>query len=131
MAEQRPAEPQVDGVLNQWDEGGWDALSDILNREENRTYTKSQKEERVEQAAAFTAVFRSAAGQIVLERLLDLTLRRASWLGRLSKDEALTYGLFREGQNSIVAIIMKELLIAETDGKILPLSRESQDGKKT
>ena len=44
-------------------------------------------------------VFATADGQLVLDELLNFTLRRASWEPGKTPD----YGYFREGQNNIAA----------------------------
>jgi len=68
-------------------------------------------EDLYDQSPAFDAAVArlyndTADGRLVIETLLNATVRQASWVGGLmqSSDTILAYGLFREGQNSIAAM---------------------------
>lgn len=113
MATDPQAEPNVESVLDNFAKGGWDGLADEANFEANKTYSKSQAEARREIALARVSVFRTPEGRKALEWMLDMSLRRAAWDNTKPAAEALNYGMFREGQNSIVAAILKEMLIAD------------------
>ena len=63
----------------------------------------------------FHKVFSSTAGQKVLDALMDESLRKMSWhWAAENTDQAMMYGLMREGQNSLMKFILKQIALAES-----------------
>lgn len=105
------AQPSLESILSRFVTGGWQGLEGIAGA----VHSPQQGEvdvayERVCQAAARLAA--TDDGKILLEWILDLTLRKASWHGTLgaSIEQIATYGLVREGQNSLAALILGAIL---------------------
>lgn len=105
-------EPTLEGLVKNWQEGGWGALDDADKNA--RAQRREGAEAQYDIAQKYAATFATIPGRAVLELLLDTTLRRTTWDGtNKSMSEATAHGLFREGQNSVVAMIVKYLSIAE------------------
>lgn len=74
----------------------------------------SVDKERADRVCATLARFAaSPEGTDVLEALLDVTLRRTSFVAQLGlpMEQAYGYGVFREGQNSLMAMILKMIAL--------------------
>jgi len=66
-------------------------------------------------AQFFQKTFRSPAGQKVLDALMDESLRKISWHWAAdNSDQAMMYGLLREGQNSLMKFILAQIALAES-----------------
>lgn len=100
------SEPTAEGITKNIAAGGWEMLASKVGNPA-REVGMSEKTKALN--VAYAHVFSSAEGKMVLEDLLDQTLRRATWDGNRSLEQAATYGLMREGQNSIVACIMQRM----------------------
>lgn len=105
-------EPTLEGLVKSYTEGGWSALEDA--DKQARAQQRDSAEAQYDIAQKYAATFATIPGRAVLESLLDTTLRRTTWDGTSkSMSEATAHGLFREGQNSVVAMIVKYLSIAK------------------
>jgi len=115
------AQPSMEDLLKQFADGGWEALSAATDR------TDAEKSRRVDRQRALADdvlwVARTPQGRRVLEFILDNSIRRASWHGdlRFTLEQIAGYGLLREGQNSIAAMLLAALKHA-TGGDISFLS---------
>ena len=65
----------------------------------------------IELARDYAKVFGTEAGRRVLDHLIDQTHRKSSWLGglHLPMETIAAYGVWREGQNAIVQIIVEHV----------------------
>jgi len=65
-------------------------------------------------AQSFKKAFSTAAGQEVLDALMDQSLRKIAWhWSAETTDKALLYGLHRQGQDSIMQFILEQIALAE------------------
>lgn len=101
--------PSIEDMLKNFGDGGWEALSAVTDRG-----AKDKSSREIKQAALAADVLwvaRSEQGRRVLEFILDNSIRRASWHGdlRFTVEQVAAYGLFREGQNSIAAMLLAAL----------------------
>lgn len=83
------------------------------------------KRQRISAAAA--KIFSTPEGELVLETILDKTLRRTTYFAMLGIDpmQAAMFGAFREGQNALMTEILR--LVAEGRGEPQPPQRGVQD----
>lgn len=97
-------EELMNAVLSLGD--GWQALDFTRKAERPDDLLPQHDFRRVAQAAART--FASEDGRLVLEWLLDLTLRRMAWHASfgVSVEQAYGAGVHREGQNSIAIALL-------------------------
>lgn len=112
----------VERLLERFAGGGWDALAtSVADLSKPGSDQAQMAYDRICQAAARMAA--SDDGRLVLDWLVDLTLRKASWHGQLgmSVEQIATYGLLREGQNSLVALLLGAILKGQGGA---PLSRD-------
>lgn len=71
-----------------------------------KNYRKSQ---------SFLKIFKTAAGKEVLEALMDESLRKLTWHWAAdNSDQAMMYGLMREGQNALMKFILQQIALAES-----------------
>ena len=106
-----PHEPDLARLLERFAGGGWETLAQMGADLADPSPTKSEQAyERLAGAAARVAA--TPDGKILVEWLLDLTLRKTSWHGQLGLDvnKIAAFGLLREGQNSIVALLVGAIL---------------------
>lgn len=70
---------------------------------------------RIELAKDYAKVFATPEGKRVLNHLVEQTHRKTTWLGglHLPLEIVTTYGLWREGQNSIVQIIVEHVRLGQ------------------
>lgn len=103
-------EPNLQSILERFVGGGWETLSQLAQDTQAGPTGPDLAYERVCQAAA--RLVETPDGKLVVEWLLDLTLRKASWHGQLgqSVEQIATYGLIREGQNSLAALLVGAIL---------------------
>ncbi|MEP3072825.1 hypothetical protein [Maricaulis sp.] len=86
--------------------GGWDKIFDIKDKLGARIDRGDY--DRVAECAR--EVFASPAGEKLLHWLIQEFLLSATWPGDVfGRDQMLTYGPFREGQNSMVVLLHKML----------------------
>lgn len=74
---------------------------------------KQQTSDQLQLSSVYQAAFSTPAGQQVLEDLIRRTLVATTWNPDPPHGDAKTYGLMREGQNSIVAFILNQVKHAE------------------
>jgi len=66
-------------------------------------------------AQHFQKAFNTPAGKKVLDALMDESLRKLSWhWAAENTDQAMMYGLMREGQNSLMKLILAQIALAES-----------------
>ena len=77
------------------------------------------KSEQAENAAAHLARLHASdpAFRAAIDLLLDMTLRRATFVAHLGLDpmQAYGYGVFREGQNSLMTVILNMIARGRKD----------------
>ena len=108
-------EPTFEAVLEQFKGSGLEALSKVG---EQAAELQDQNQRELKRAArAMHNTFSTPDGQRTLELLLDLTLRRATWMQTEASPfkDLKDHGVFREGQNSVAAIIVKYLNVARDE----------------
>ena len=96
---------------------GW-AFFEHVNDPAKGAAQKRVETTRGERAAAALARFAASPdGAEALEMLLDGTLRRATFTAQLGLDpmQAYAFGVFREGQNSLMASILKLIASGRKD----------------
>ena len=104
--------PDLDTLLKSLGTGGWDDLEGLDAKAEAQA--KAAQATALEKARIFEAAFNTRAGKEVLEWLLSVTIYRPGWLGETMEEQSklASYGLFRDGQNSIAWMILKALALA-------------------
>lgn len=92
-----------------------------------RIAEQEQELERQRICAAAAKIFSTPEGELVLETILDKTLRRTTYFAMLGMDpgSVAMFGAFREGQNALVTEILR--LVAEGRGEPKPPQRGVQD----
>jgi hypothetical protein len=124
MADERlAAEPSLKSAIDAAMEMGWEFFDTPDRQGEAETSRLREAANRTaELAAGLYAI--SDEFRTVLEWMLDVSLRRASFIARLGlpMDQAYGYGCFREGQNAMTAALLK--LIAEGSRRKPPQPRE-------
>lgn len=108
------------------DWSAFDALDPALRSEvDPRVAAQEEDLKRQRIAAAAAKIFTSPEGELVLETILDKTLRRSSFFAMLGIDpmQVAMFGAFREGQNALVTEILR--LIAEGRGEPQPPQRSA------
>ncbi|MDD7908673.1 hypothetical protein PUV47_01980 [Pseudovibrio exalbescens] len=85
--------------------------ADPQAKERSAQEERAAHERRARYLAALAAVFSTEDGRLVLEELLNGTLRRTTFQTQFGVDplQAYAHGAFREGQNAVVATILKDL----------------------
>ncbi len=101
----------------------WGWFQDIERKAAARGPNQGTIEARQRLAQATARLFASADGEILLEAMLDQTLRRIVFHTQLgiAPDQAVLNGAFREGQNALMVEILR--LIAEGGGAPAPPPR--------
>lgn len=99
------AAPSLDELLGVVRENGWE---NYLDTPAGRNAIAEDLGEDVVFLEACAEVANSEAGRIMLDGILEMTLRAPTWPGGLGlgRDKLADFGLFREGQNSIAAILL-------------------------
>jgi len=96
---------------------GWDFFEHAA--EPHKQAATLAGSDRAQDAAAHLARLHAAdpAFREALELLLDMTLRRATFTAALGLDpmQAYAYGVFREGQNSLMTVILNMIAKGRKD----------------
>lgn len=122
-----PAEPSFESLLKGigGGKGGWDQLAGITSA--TKEVSENREAAGLETKRAFAALFNSVNGRIVMEFLLDQTLRRAPASNEFNSIEAEALHIReRKGQNGIVCTILQMV----HDGMNLPEPTVSRASKK-
>lgn len=89
---------------------GWDVIDDLLDNPGGATPKAAEMSDAERAWAEATArVLATPDGELMMEGLLDRTLRRASWAYQLGMDplQIAMLGVRREGQNSIPHMMLQ------------------------
>lgn len=118
------SEPSLQALQASAAAGGWDWLEAAEKRIFGKAPAALTAEARQRLAEATARIFNSPDGAILLEAMLDRTLRRIVFVTQLGVDpqQALLHGAFREGQNALAAEILR--LKAEGEKVAPPPPRE-------
>jgi hypothetical protein len=106
----------------------FDALDPAVKDGVDPRIAKQEQElERQRISSAAARIFSTPEGELVLDAILDKTLRRTCYFAMLGIDpgQVAMFGAFREGQNALVTEILR--LIAEGRGEPQPPQRGVQD----
>lgn len=98
--------------------------ADPRRREMAKMAALEDKAEHERLAGAVARLLDTDDGRIVIEHMLDVTLRRIAFTVQFGVDpmHSAFFGAFREGQNALVAALLK--LYAEGKDKAPPPARE-------
>lgn len=102
------------------DLSGWDFFEHHAEPKSGAALKKIDQE-RAERVAATLARFAATPdGAEVIEALLDVTLRRTAFVAQLglTMEQAYGYGVFREGQNAMMAMILKMIAMGRKEKPI-------------
>lgn len=106
-------------------ENGWDFFKDALEAGQPRASSLSPEQlARAEKlAGAWAAFAASEGGRAAIDHLVEITFERATHTAALGlpMDAAYGHGCLREGQNTIVHLVLK--MIAEGRKERLPAER--------
>ncbi len=126
----------IEALLSAAKRDDWGGLNELMaqfgadpqKREAQARDKAAQEARRAKYLAALAAVFSTDEGALVLDELCDGTLRRIAFHTQIGIDprQALLNGAFREGQNSVVAALLKDL--AEVLGDAFPPAKETEHG---
>lgn len=89
--------------------GAFDLFAQASSLPQDRAQFSAELEAQARAVAgAYARLFATDDGKLVLEHLLDVTLRRATWTAALglTPDQAYGHGVLREGQNSLAFFIL-------------------------
>lgn len=100
---------EIEDIVSRLKEMG--LSTDELEKQVDQTYESRAK--LYASSQKFQKLFSTTNGQAVLELLMDQTLRRSTWMAGDNAHVTMSYGLHREGQNSIMVWILKHLEIAQ------------------
>ncbi len=102
-------EPDFEGLLRSVLDGSWKGLNDIGNASDAEAAKRNQRMKAVAEDVLWMA--QQPQGRRILEWLLNQTLRKPTWYGdlRVTVEQAASYGLFREGQNSIARMFLEAI----------------------
>jgi hypothetical protein len=98
----------IDAIGQGFGENGWEGLEKFGLSPEQQV---ARDHARSDLSAAAARVYATPDGAKLINWLVEQTLDRATWVGGgfTPLDQISTYGLFREGQNSIAASILKAI----------------------
>lgn len=124
-----PSEPSIDalmGMAGLLGPSGWSKLETIAGGQLPPETANSDKDEL--RRAYVTVFFATPAGRMVLEDLLNRTLRRTSHHpgGKATLEEATVYGIHRGGENQTVVHILHMI----QEGRDLPSPATTSTKKK-
>ncbi len=103
---------------------GWQGLHNMDAKAEQAN--AQQQHKQYERAVAIARVFRGSEGVEALQLLQDATIHQESWkVDQLGLVNACGYGIFREGQNSIVRFIQQCIERAEAGPPEIPVPEET------
>lgn len=112
----QPAVPAISDFMSMITNGnqeqhGWDEINGGPAGERLKPKQTSPEEDLYR---CYVQTFASPAGQKVLEDILNMTLRRSSYLnndsGGLSLEQQTAYGLERKGQNGLAVAILAKIV---------------------
>ncbi|MBV1706304.1 MAG: hypothetical protein KGQ37_03765 [Hyphomicrobiales bacterium] len=111
-------EPSAESLIKNLAAQGWDFFKEqpaAPGHDELR-----QKRERL--IGVMRVLGQHAEFNELMEHLLDVTLRRVTFIGQLGmpREQAIDYSLMREGQNSIVAMLLTMLAEARKEKSPAP-----------
>jgi hypothetical protein len=111
--EEQSPEPSTQSIMDQAMSEGWDFFDHPADQAESARYRKTHEQRGREVAQLAAQLWNAREFRLVVEWLLDVSVRRGVWVGRLglAMDQAYGYGMFREGQNALAMTLMR--LIAE------------------
>jgi len=122
-------EPTAQGMLDKLGKDflsdGWPGFDETGTRELNETETAEMIAKKKELADAVYSTFKTSAGKITLEWLLDNTLRRAAF--NPDHPNPMQYGFMREGQNGIVHAIVSQIHLSLNPAE--PQQKRKEDVK--
>lgn len=110
------AEPSLQSLLEQLGAGGrgWADLDSQTLGKALEKQMRDQRQALRKEAIHFRECFSTPAGKIVLQSLLDQTLRAVTWpVSAMTDGQMLmSYGIWREGQNAFMASIVEAIALA-------------------
>lgn len=118
-----PREPKAENIIDQLGATGWDFFKDGGPHADALRPPENPKQQRL--ALVAMVLWSIPEFRELIEHLLDVSVRRSKFhpsLG-LPINEAYGYGMFREGQDSVVHLVLK--MIAEGRKQIAPPPREA------
>jgi hypothetical protein len=91
----------------------WEHLNSAMNpgeTPEQKRLAEQARADRELENRMFAACFDAPAGRFVLDRLLDQTLRRSTWLAQLNlpAERIAIMGAAHEAQNALVLLMLKK-----------------------
>jgi hypothetical protein len=115
------AEPSLDALLNSFmGKSGWPEMDTANIGKLMNKQLRDQQQALRKEALAFRACFATPDGRKVLELILNQTLRAITWpvMAMANAQDLMAYGVWREGQNALVANIIEAIAAANnTDVK--------------
>lgn len=108
-----PKEPNVKDMLKLAGADGFDKLDLEKAIEEQKEKLGITFKETKRILKLYQSVFSSGAGEIVLDDLLDKTIRLDIVDYNLDRDKGYDLALYRQGQNSMIRYILKNMAAAE------------------
>lgn len=109
------AEPTLHSLLEQFAGGrGWGDLDSQTLGKALQKQMRDQQQALRKEAIHFRECFSTPSGKIVLQALLDQTLRAVTWpVSAMTDGQMLmSYGIWREGQNAFMASIVEAIAVA-------------------
>lgn len=114
--------PSIEQLTKGFADEGWAGLAAASDRTDTEQTRRESRQRAVGEDVLWLA--RQPQGRRVLEFIMDNSIRRASWHGdlRFTIEQTAAYGLLREGQNSIAAMLIAALRHA-TGGDVTLLTK--------
>ncbi len=112
------SQPDVESLIRNAGKDGWDFWNTgVADAALDEARIKHDRLTAIMAALDANAEFRA-----LLEHLLDVTLRRVTFTAQLGlpRDQAYDYGLYREGQNSIVALLLNMIAASRKEKSPVP-----------
>ena len=102
----------MDALTSLMSGGGWKGLDTFS--EEAQAQNKKQAQQRYQRALEVSQAFTDTKGAVALGILRDMTMGQPTFpVDTLGLANAIGFGVYREGQNSLVRWIEKQIEIAE------------------
>lgn len=112
-------EPGLDALMQQLmgSSGGWPQLEQQHIGKLFDKQLRDQQQALRKEAMAFRNCFSTPDGRRVLEIMLNQTLRQATWPVSAIRNvhDLMAYGVWREGQNALVANIIEAIAMANNN----------------
>ena len=133
------AEDLIEGLTSDLGVGD-DFFDDAKIQEQNKENWQNVVDEKKELADAYHAVFSTNQGKRVMEDLLNITLRKSSFVDMTPEGvltsalESVPHGFVREGQNQIMRYILGNMRYSQFGGQAAPdksKPKEINNGPKT